>query len=160
MLKNLKDSDVEAMCNYRNDPACNKYQRYDDTTPAYINTLIKKYSSSKFGELEEEQHFAVVNNETKIIVGDVTIFYNENDNCFTIGITIAPENQNKGYAYEILSEIIEKLHNKYPKIEFVALIEKENEKSINLFKKLGFTEECYSEKLASYVYTKYGECNG
>lgn len=153
-LRNLEKEDAEVIFQYRNDPNCSKYQRYDDTSISQIKSFIEIYSTSVFGEREEEQHFAVVRTEDNTLIGDLSVFFTEKDHCFTLGITISPKYQNNGYAYELLTEVIKSLHTRYPTTELVALIEKENKKSLNLFKKLGFIEECYSDKLESYVYTK------
>ena len=91
------------------------------------------------------------------MIGDISVFFSENDNCFTLGITIAPQFQMQGYAYEILREVIAQIQNHYPSLDIVALIEKENTKSIALFKKLDFVEECYADSIQSYVFTMYGQ---
>jgi L-amino acid N-acyltransferase YncA len=49
------------------------------------------------------------------------------------------------------------LQKSYPAVDIVALIEKENEQSIGLFRKLGFIEECYAKSIGSYVYTIFGK---
>lgn len=40
----------------------------------------------------------------------------------------------------------------YPTMDIVGLIDKENTKSIGLFEKLGFLQECYAEAISSYIY--------
>lgn len=90
------------------------------------------------------------------MIGDVSVFFSEADNCFTLGITIAPLFQKQGYAYELLNELIAQLQHHYPSVDIVALIEKDNAASISLFKKLNFVEECYADSIASYVFTIYG----
>ena len=91
------------------------------------------------------------------MIGDISVFFSEADNCFTLGITIAPLFQKQGYAYELLKEVIAQMQNHYPSVDIVALIEKDNANSISLFKKLKFIEECYAEPIQSYVFTIYGK---
>ena len=43
--------------------------------------------------------------------------------------------QRNGYAFEILSNLIEVIHERYKNYEIVAMTDKENESSINLLKK-------------------------
>ena len=87
------------------------------------------------------------------MIGDISVFFSEADNCFTLGITIAPAFQKQGYAYEILKEVTEQLQTAYPSVDLVALIEKNNAASISLFKKLNFIEECYADSIQSYAFT-------
>lgn len=156
-LRNLCQADVDLLYLYRNDSRCNRYQRYKDTSKAYLQQFVQTYSQSKFLSQETEQHYAVVNGENHEMVGDLSLFYSEKDNCFTLGITVAPVHQGKGYAYEILHELIKRIQSHYPTLDIVALIDRENVKSIALFKKLNFIEECYAESIQSYVFVIYGE---
>lgn len=156
-IRNLCYTDTDLLFNYRNDSRCNLYQRYEDTSKAYLQKFVHDYCHCAFLSKEEEQHYAIVCIASSEMIGDITVFFSENDNCFTIGITIAPQFQMQGYAYELLHEVIAQIQNQYPSVDIVALIEKENTKSINLFKKLGFIEECYADSIQSYVFTIYGQ---
>lgn len=156
-LRNLCLDDVDILFGYRNDIRCNQYQRYEDTNKAYLQKFIHDYSNSSFLSQEEEQHYAIVCRADCTMVGDLSLFFSEDDNCFTIGITIAPPFQKQGYAYELLSEVIVQIQQRYPSVDIVALIEKENIQSISLFKKLGFIEECYADSIQSYVFTIFGK---
>ena len=154
-LRNLCQEDVPVLFDYRNDARCNRYQRYDDTSILYLQNFVRAYSGCVFLSTEEEQHYAIVGNRGNELLGDISIFYSEEDNCFTLGITIAPLYQQQGYAYELLKEVVFQLQQHHPTVDIVALIEKGNKRSIALFKKLLFTEECYAEPIQSYVFIKY-----
>lgn len=155
-LRNLCPDDAAALHRYRNDNRCSRYQRYEDTSPAYLQRFVQAYARSTFPSLEEEQHYALVHSESGAMVGDLSVFYTEKDRCFTLGITIAPEHQRQGYAYELLQAVVAQLRQRYPSDDIVALIDPENHKSIALFQKLGFVEECWAESIQSYVYTIFG----
>ena len=122
-----------------------------------MRKFIQDYANSTFLSKEEEQHYAIECDKSSEMIGEISVFYSESDNCFTLGITIAPQFQGQGYAYEILDELVKKIQNEYPSADIVALIEKDNSKSISLFKKLNFVEECYAESIQSYVFTIYGK---
>lgn len=156
LLQNLKPADVDAMVAYRNDPRCSVYQRYDATSREALVAFVQDYGHGCFPSLEEEQHYAVVLRENGKIMGDFSLFYTEKDNCFTVGITIAPDFQKQGYGYELLKAVTERLRETYPTVDIVALIEKENVASIALARKLEFVEECYTESIGSYVFVIYG----
>ena len=156
-LRNLCEADVGTMFEYRNDSRCARYQRYEDTSMAYLQKFVQDYSHSTFLSREEEQHYAIVCSEKREMIGDISVFFSEADNCFTLGITIAPLFQKQGYAYELLKEVIAQLQDHYPSVDIVALIEKDNANSISLFKKLNFIEECYADSIQSYVFPIYGK---
>ena len=157
-LRNLRQTDLDTMFDYRNDIKCNRYQRYEDTSKEYLQKFIQDYAST-FLSKEEEQHYAIMCNKNNEMIGDVSVFFSESDNCFTLGITIAPLFQEQGYAYEILDELVKEIQNNHPSFDIVALIEKDNSRSISLFKKLNFVEECYAESIQSYVFTIYGKAD-
>ena len=149
-LRKFKEDDLEELYDYRNNDSCNKYQRYDDTSKEYLNNFIKVNKSSEF-LLEEEQHFAIAL-RTGELIGDLSIYFN--NNTITIGYTISYKYQRNGYAFEILSNLIEVIHERYKNYEIVAMTDKENEASINLLKKLGFVNEGYEERVALLEHLK------
>lgn len=156
-LRNLLQTDEDTLFDYRNDIRCNLYQRYEDTSRKYLQKFIRDYADSTFLSKEEEQHYAIIRHKNGEMIGDISVFFSERDSCFTLGITIAPLFQRQGYAYEILNEVIRQLQDKYPSVDIVALIDKDNLNSISLFKKLNFIEECYAESIQSYVFIIYGK---
>ena len=158
-LRNLRQTDLDTMFDYRNDARCSLYQRYEDTSREYLRKFIQDYADSAFLSREEEQHYAIVSSKSGEMIGDISVFFSESDNCFTLGITIAPLFQGQGFAYEILDGLVKRIQKDHPSVDIVALIEKGNAKSISLFKKLNFVEECYAESIQSYVFTIYGKAD-
>ena len=152
LLKNLTAEDAPVLYQYRNNTDCAKYQRWDDTELDAINQLIQMHENDIFLSLQEEQHYAIALKDSKCI-GDLSLFYTPQDHCITLGITISPKYQHQGYAFEILKEVVASVQHEHPQLELVALIDPENQKSIELFAKLGFQMECYAESIASCVYT-------
>lgn len=154
-LRNLRQSDALLIHAWRNDPDCSRYQRWEAADAESVAAYVERFAHSRFLSKQEEQHYAVCDHMG--IVGEVSYFYTEEDRCVTLGITIAPVHQRKGYAREILAAVIDAVQEKYPSLDLVALIEPENLPSIALFESLGFERECYSEKIHSYVYTIYAK---
>lgn len=152
-LRNLCCGDVDALFAYRIDPRCSRYQRYESTDRAYLQGFVRDYCHCVFPSLEE-QHFAIDANGG--MIGDLSIFYSGKDNCFTLGITIAPQYQRQGYAFEVLDHVVSRLRQTYAGVDIVALIEKDNGASLGLFEKLGFVRECYAESIESFVFTLKG----
>lgn len=154
-LRNLRSEDIKLIHAYRNDPLCFRYQRWEDLSAEAVKAFVEKYKDSLFLSRQEEQHYAVCSREE--LVGDLSYFYTEEERCVTLGITIAPKCQRKGYAREILSAMVSAVQTRYPELDIVALIDRENTPSISLFESLGFFRECWAEKIQSYVYVIYGK---
>lgn len=152
-LRNLRPEDGAQIHGYRNDPGCFRYQRWEDTSAEAVQAFVREYAACEFLSKQEEQHYAVCAGEK--LVGDLSYFYTEEDRCVTLGITVSPDHQRKGYAREILAAVISAVRETYPQLEIVALIDKENAPSIALFEGLGFYRECYAERIQSYVYVIY-----
>jgi len=153
-LRNLRQEDIPAIHAWRNDPECSRYQRWEDTSAEAVAAYVRKYENSRFLSKEEEQHYALCAGETT--VGELSYFYTEADRCVTLGITVSPAYQRRGYAREILAAVNDAVRERYPELDIVALIDRENMPSIALFESLGFYRECYAEKIGSYVYVRYG----
>ena len=150
-LRNLLPEDGTTIHAYRNDHRCYIYQRWEDTSRESICRFIREFGCSRFLSEQEEQHYAI-STRSGVLIGDLSYFYTQRDNCVTLGITIAPEHQRKGYGFELLRAVVEAVQVRHPKLDIVALIDKENVPSIALFEKLGFYRECYAKSIASYVY--------
>ena len=134
-LDNLRTEDVKRILAYRNDPDCARYQRWEAVSAEAVAAFIKRFESSSWLSKEEEQHYALRAEEA--LVGELAFFYNEEDRCVTLGITVAPRHQRKGYARELLTAVVEQVSRTYPGLDIVALIHPENGASIALFEGLG-----------------------
>ena len=154
-LRNLSRSDLNAVYAYRNDRGCAAYQRWEAVSREAIEAFLQRFGESRFLSEEEEQHYAVCTFAGKL-AGDLSYFYNPEDRCITLGITVAPEFQRRGIAREILTAVVEAIQKKYPQLDIVALIHPENRGSIRLFEQLGFIKECYAPAIESCVYVIYG----
>lgn len=154
-LRNLRGSDADAVYAYRNDRRCREFQRWEDTSREAVSAFVSAFGGDEFLSDKEEQHYAVCAGER--LVGDISYFYTAEDRCITLGVTIAPEYQRKGYALEMLQAVIRAVQSRHPRLDIVALIDKKNAPSIALFEKLGFYRECYAESIASCVYVIDGK---
>ena len=125
-LRNLELSDAESISGYRNDEACRRYQRWEAFTLPDVEAYIEKFQSDVFLSDRQEQHFGIAQRNSLELVGELAYFYKPGD-CITLGITVAPRFQRNGYACEMLREVIRSVREKYPTLDIVALIDKENE---------------------------------
>ena len=77
------------------------------------------------------------------------------DGVVSLGYTVSYKHHRKGYAFEALTALIEWLHARWPKKEFICFTEPENEASMALLKKLGFRDMGYIETKTSQVFGKW-----
>ena len=151
ILRNLELPDAESISGYRNDEACRQYQRWEAFTLSDVEAFIEKFQNDVFLSDKKEQHFGIAQRDSLELIGELAYFYKAGD-CITLGITVAPRFQRNGYACEMLREVIRSVREKYPALDIVALIDKDNQQSLRLFEKLGFRQECYADSIASFVY--------
>lgn len=149
LLRNLKSDDLNSLFEYRNNESCAKYQSWEDTTLCYLNTLIEDSKEKTFFD-EETMQLAIALLSTDDLVGDMFVAFK--DKTITLGYTISPKYQRRGYAYEILRQTIDYIFDKFNGYEIACLVHPDNEASKNLLKKLEFENEGYVEKIDSIVY--------
>lgn len=136
--------------------AAARYQRYRETDREQLQRFVETYSHSAFLSREPEQHYAIQLNANGAMIGDLSLFFTEADNCFTLGVTIASAFQRQGYAAELVQAVVAQLRAYAPGVDLVALIDRDNAASLALFKKLGFAEESYAPSIHSCVYAICG----
>ncbi len=152
IVRNVLEKDVPFIYDYRNNEICARYQRGQVKNLKEINKLVKQHKNDVF-TLNSDFMLAVALKDSDEIVGEIVVM--PNDDCISLGYTFSYKHQRKGYAFESLSILIEKLHTTYPNCEFISFTESQNKASIALLEKLGYTHLCYSEKLYSEVYGKW-----
>lgn len=152
VLRNFTAEDFPAVHAWRNDETCAGFQRWEATSPDAVRAYLLRHREDVFLSEKDEQHYAIAALSGGA-VGELSCFYNPEDTCITLGITVAPSHQGQGLAFELLSVVVGLIRQTYPAMDVVALIHPENTPSIRLFEKLGFQRECYAESIESYVYT-------
>ena len=81
LLRNLTPEDLPVLFGIRSDSACAKYQRWDSTSKEAISALIADHKTDTFPSFTAEQRYSV-SLPCGRCIGDLTIFYNEDDRCF------------------------------------------------------------------------------
>ena len=151
ILRNLKQKDLECLYEYRNNEDCNRYQRYSVKEKQALANLIDLHETDLLLSTVPEQHYAIAL-KTGPIIGDLSVFHQEEENCITLGFTISYRFWKKGYAYELLSFLIPMIRTAFSELDIVCLVDPENQNSIRLLKKLGFQEEAYYEAIHSILF--------
>lgn len=153
ILRNFRATDLDPLLDYRNDVRCIQFQRGQLHDRERLSALIER---RKYDDLlsETKKQLAIADKTTDQLVGEVTIFLDDPDTVVT-GYTISYKHHRKGYAFEMLSAILEILHETYPQKKFVCYVEPENIASMSLLKKLGFAELGWDEEEQARVFGKW-----
>lgn len=152
VIRNVDEKDVPIIYDYRNNEICARYQRGQVKKRKEIYELVK---NRKNDVVSVASHYmlAVALKDSDEIVGEITVM--PNDGCISLGYTFSYKHHRKGYAFEALSMLIEKLHAAYPDWEFISFTEPQNKASMALLEKLDYTHLGFSEKMDSEVYGKW-----
>ena len=150
LLRTFQSEDLDTLFNYRNDLNCSKYQRWENSSLEYLESLIQQNKPLKILDKKTLQ-LAIAMNSTNEIVGDVYIGFK--NKTITLGYTISTKYQRKGYAYEMLKSLIDYIFDTFPQYEIVCMVHPDNEPSLQLLKKLNFKDEGYEKSIESIVYS-------
>lgn len=131
IIRQFNEYDIDDFMAYRNDLEWMRYQGFKGLTKQeYKDALLGSHS------LQDGVQLAIVCKKSDELIGDV---YLKQEVCtFWIGYTICPSEARQGYAYEVLSSVIDALKAKGAAC-IKAGVESENTPSIALLKKLKFS---------------------
>ncbi|TLG71745.1 GNAT family N-acetyltransferase [Culicoidibacter larvae] len=130
-VRPFEKSDIKAFMAYRNNMEWMQYQGFKGLSEQqYIEGLLNTQHT-----LYEGIQLAIIHNELDILIGD--FYLKQVGKVMLIGYSISPDMARQGYAYEVVSVMIDQLVRK--DIDYIkAGVDKENVASIALLKKLGF----------------------
>lgn len=152
VIRNVSEKDIPIIYDYRNNEICARYQRGQVKSLEEISLLVKMQKNDSISVVSNYMLAAALKSSDEI-VGEILVM--PNDGCISMGYTFSYKHHRKGYAFEALSMLTQKLHTIYPDWEFICFTEPENKASIALLEKLGYAHLGYSEKVASEVYGKW-----
>lgn len=154
VVRQLEKQDVNTIYEYRNQEEINYFQTYDAFTKKEISEMIVKNKNVNL--FSDVALFAIANKEDNKIIGELFTSYKNNAKEYIIGFTLTKENQNKGYAFEAVSELLVNVATQNKNVIFTCTIYEKNLKSIKLIEKLEFkkTNQFYGPKGNIFVYQK------
>ncbi len=131
IIRQFNQYDIDDFMVYRNNLEWMRYQGFKGLTKQeYKDALLGSLS------LQEGVQLAIVCKKLDVLIGDV--YLKQEGSTFWIGYTICPSKARQGYAYEVLSSVIDVLKAKG--VDCIkAGVESENAPSIALLKKLKFS---------------------
>ena len=152
ILRSLDPKDADIMFDYRNNEICARFQRGQCRDYDGIVALIQR---QKDKELSVDSPFmaAVALKDTDEMVGEIVVM--PEDGTVSLGYTFSYRHHRKGYAFEALTALIDRLHELCPQWDFVCFTEPENVPSMALLKKLGYRDMGYLPSKESQVFGKW-----
>lgn len=152
VLRNVATKDADIIYDYRNSEICARYQRGQTKDHKGIAELLERRKDDEMS-VSESFMIAVALKDTDEMVGEIIVMPNEGT--ISLGYTFSYKHHRKGYAFEALNALINTLHDRYPKWDFVSFTDPNNEPSISLLKKLGYKDMGYIPSLQSRVFGKW-----
>lgn len=130
IIRRFEEPDIDEFMTYRNDMDWMQHQGFKGLEKQeYKNALLENFS------LQNGAQLAIICNKTNTLIGD--IYIKEEDSVYWLGYTITPAKARQGYAFEVVSAMINMLKSKGV-ICIKAGVESENAASIALLQKLNF----------------------
>lgn len=151
IIRNVTPADADIIFDYRNNPACSKYQRGQTQTLAGIRDLLLTHTDDRLTNEANSMLAVTLTDDT--LVGEIVVMPAEGT--FSLGYTFSYKHHRRGYATEAVGAVVEFLHKQYPDWDFVSFTDPENTASIGLLLKLGYTDMGYAPKIDSRVFGKY-----
>jgi RimJ/RimL family protein N-acetyltransferase len=141
-IRKFKDSDLESLFAYRNDPEVARYQGWDAPYPCEMAREFVEEMKAKDSAVREEWFQAAIEEiVTGEMVGDVAYFVKKNEPQAYIGYSIARPYWRKGYGMEAVRRLLAYLFDALDLHRVIAITDVENIPSFHMLERLGFRRE-------------------
>lgn len=144
LLRQFRDSDLEAFLAYRNDPEVAKYQGWDVPYPRHAAVEFVHEMVRAIPAPGQWIQTAIELKSTHEMIGDVAFHIKKDDERQAfIGYSLARPFWGCGYAFEAVSGILGYLFGELHLHRVIAECDVENTASWKLLEKLGFRREAH-----------------
>ncbi len=144
ILRPIRLEDANLIFSYRSNLIINQYQGWIPKTIDDVFYFITNRVSHEFNVPGTWFQFVIIKKENNELIGDIGVHFSDPEGFqIELGCTLSQFMQGKGYATEALNEIINYLFSNLKKHRITASIDPRNEKSIQLFERLGFRKEAH-----------------
>ncbi len=142
LMRAMQPNDAETILAYRSDVEANRYQSWHPKTLEEVHQFIQKLSPMNVADSWHQ--LVIVRKEDALVIGDIGIHFMEEGNPqVELGYTLDNAYWGQAYATEALLAVIEYLFVTLHKHRITASIDPQNEKSIQLIKRLVFRQEAH-----------------
>lgn len=141
ILRPLRTEDTISLFEYRSDKETNKYQGWIPESAEEVTDFIAK-TPPYFNAPETWFQLAVTDKEKELFIGDIGVhFFGSENKQVELGCTLNKKYQNKGYATEALTKVIDHMFRDLEKHRIITSIDPQNTDSIRLVERIGFRKE-------------------
>jgi RimJ/RimL family protein N-acetyltransferase len=139
-LRPFRAEDLVAFAAYRREPEVARYQSWDTTySKADAERFLAEQQGLVFGQPGEWVQLAAVERTTGVLVGDCAVrVLSDQAATAELGVTLAPEHQGRGLAYEALAAVIGRLFAEHGIHRIYAETDDRNAGVHRLLERLGF----------------------
>lgn len=157
-MRNFLPTEKEELFALYKEEDIKEYMHWGETQEEEIDEMIEK-SQNRTPLDMGAYHYAVSYLKSDRLLGE--IYLEKKSDLFVLGYFIRKERQGHGYAFEILSALLKKLDEDFPHHNVMAVVDKRNQRSQRLLKKLGFHNDTEVDLSSPfYVYSLYGTLFG
>lgn len=163
IIRNLVDSDLEAFHYYRSNPEVTQYQGFDVMSLEEAQMFIKQNGIKELGVQDNWVQYGIVLQSNGHLIGDCAMKVSSGTPTeASIGITINPDYQQKGYANEVMNCLIKFLFETWKAHSIIETVLPDNKASVALLLKNGFihkpnTKNTHNESLEHQYYLLNGK---
>jgi aminoglycoside 6'-N-acetyltransferase len=145
IIRRFRMEDAASLAAYRSDPEVARYQSWDTPfSQTQARAFIEDLQRADPDAPGEWFQFAVVEKATGVHVGDVAAAVDADDpRLATIGVTLAPSAQGRGYAREAVSSLLDYLFLEREKHRVTADCDVRNGRVVALLEHLGMRREAH-----------------
>lgn len=141
-VRNLKLEDLENFHSYRSNPEVTKYQGFDVFSMEEAQAFIDSQKEKLFGKPGDWVQFGIEEKATEKLIGDCSLKLDKKDyRIAEVGITISHNQQQNGFAKEVILAILDYLFAVRNIHRIVETVDAENIASIKLMESIGFRKE-------------------
>ncbi len=151
-IRNVEPLDADEIFDYRNNELCAKFQRDQTRDRDGIVALIEKRKDDVIST-DGPAMLAVALKDNDKIIGEIVIM--PCDGTISLGYTFSYKIHRRGYAYEALSALIDRLHSEFTEWDYISFTDVDNIASRKLLEKLEYEDLGYLASKDSEVYGRW-----
>lgn len=143
VLRRLRPDDADAFAAYRSDPETARYQSWEAPYTADLaRAFVAGLADERPGTPGTAFQYAIARREDDALVGDVMLATRGDRRLADLGVTLAPQARERGYATEAVARLLDHvLLDPGGVHRLQANCDARNGRSIALWHRLGFREE-------------------
>jgi RimJ/RimL family protein N-acetyltransferase len=138
LIRRLYPGDSKIISGYRSDPKVSEYQSWDNFSEKKALELIHQMESSEPTDKTKWFQFGIELQSNQKLIGDIGFLNSDSDGKSWVGFTLDSNFWNNGFAVEAVTAIL-KYYSELGISDVWASVHPENESSIKLLLKLGFS---------------------